>query len=111
MKKIIALLAALVLTLSLTSALADTVTIAVPNDPTNEGRALNILQDAGVLVNLDQSVSLQEQQGAAFVGGVVGDGNLDTVSQGSGQGQGQYQGNDQGNNLFHGNISSHYFII
>ena len=48
MKKIIALLVALVLTLSLTAALADTITIAVPNDPTNEGRALNILQDAGV---------------------------------------------------------------
>jgi D-methionine transport system substrate-binding protein len=49
MKKIIALVAALVLTLSLTAALADTITIAVPNDPTNEGRALNILQDAGVI--------------------------------------------------------------
>ena len=49
MKKIIALVAALVLTLSLTAAFADTITIAVPNDPTNEGRALNILQDAGVL--------------------------------------------------------------
>ena len=49
MKKIIALFVALALTLSLTAALADTITIAVPNDPTNEGRALNILQDAGVL--------------------------------------------------------------
>ena len=49
MKKIIALAVALVLTLSLTAAFADTITIAVPNDPTNEGRALNILQDAGVL--------------------------------------------------------------
>jgi D-methionine transport system substrate-binding protein len=49
MKKIIALVAALVLTLSLTAALADTITIAVPNDPTNEGRALNILQDAGII--------------------------------------------------------------
>ena len=49
MKKIIALVAALVLTLSLTAALADTITIAVPNDPTNEGRALNILQDNGIL--------------------------------------------------------------
>ena len=50
MKKIIALAVALVLTLSLTAAFADTITIAVPNDPTNEGRALNILQDAGVSV-------------------------------------------------------------
>ena len=49
MKKIIALVLALVLTLSLTAALADTITIAVPNDPTNEGRALLLLQSAGVL--------------------------------------------------------------
>ena len=49
MKKIIALLVALVLTLSLTAALADTITIAVPNDPTNEGRALLLLQSNGVL--------------------------------------------------------------
>ena len=44
MKKLIALLIALALTLSLTAALADTITIAVPNDPTNEGRALLLLQ-------------------------------------------------------------------
>ena len=49
MKKIIALVLALVLTLSLTAALADTITIALPNDSTNEGRALNILQDAGII--------------------------------------------------------------
>ena len=49
MKKIIALLLALALTLSLTAAFADTITIAVPNDPTNEGRALLLLQSAGVL--------------------------------------------------------------
>ena len=49
MKKIIALVVALVLTLSLTAALADTITIAVPNDPTNEGRALLLLQSNGVL--------------------------------------------------------------
>ena len=40
MKKIIALLVALVLTLSLTAALADGIKIAIPNDATNEGRAL-----------------------------------------------------------------------
>ena len=45
MKKIIALVLALVLTLSLSAAFAEKVTIALPNDPTNEGRALNILQD------------------------------------------------------------------
>ena len=49
MKKILALVVALVLTLSLTAALADTITIAVPNDPTNEGRALLLLQSIGVL--------------------------------------------------------------
>ncbi|MBQ9198419.1 MAG: hypothetical protein IJ157_14460 [Clostridia bacterium] len=49
MKKLIAIVLSLVLTLSLASALADTVTIAVPNDPTNEGRALLLLQSAGVL--------------------------------------------------------------
>ena len=49
MKKLLAIVLSLVLTLSLASALADTVTIAVPNDPTNEGRALLLLQSAGVL--------------------------------------------------------------
>ena len=49
MKKIIALLVALVLTLSLTAAFADGITIAVPNDPTNEGRALLLLQAYGLI--------------------------------------------------------------
>ncbi|MBQ9299076.1 MAG: hypothetical protein IJ214_01050 [Clostridia bacterium] len=49
MKKLIAVVLSLVLTLSLASALADTITIAVPNDATNEGRALLLLQSAGVL--------------------------------------------------------------
>ncbi len=50
MKKIAALVLALVLALTLTASIAaEKITIAVPNDPTNEGRALNILQDAGVL--------------------------------------------------------------
>ena len=49
MKKLIALVLALALTLTLTAAFADTITIAVPNDPTNEGRALLLLQSAGVL--------------------------------------------------------------
>jgi len=49
MKKIIALLVALVLTLSLTAAFADGITIAVPNDATNEGRALLLLQAYGLL--------------------------------------------------------------
>jgi len=58
MKKIIALVVALVLTLSLTAALADTITVAVPNDPTNEGRALLLLQSAGVL-KLKDGVGLE----------------------------------------------------
>ena len=49
MKKIIALLATLVLTLSLTAAFADGIKIAVPNDATNEGRALLLLQAYGLL--------------------------------------------------------------
>ncbi len=50
MKKLLSVLLALSLVvLSGVSALAETVTIALPNDPTNEGRALNILQDAGVI--------------------------------------------------------------
>ena len=49
MKKIIALVAALVLTLSLTAAFADGIKIAIPNDATNEGRALLLLQAYGLL--------------------------------------------------------------
>ncbi len=49
MKKIIALLVALVLTLTLTAALADKVTIGVPDDTTNEARALQLLADNGVI--------------------------------------------------------------
>ena len=49
MKKIIALDVALVLTLSLTAAFADGIKIAVPNDATNEGRALLLLQAYGLL--------------------------------------------------------------
>ena len=49
MKKLIALVLTAVLALTLTASLADTVTIAVPNDPTNEGRALNILQANGII--------------------------------------------------------------
>ncbi|MBQ9402176.1 MAG: hypothetical protein IJU38_07380 [Clostridia bacterium] len=49
MKKILALVIALVLTLSLTAAFADGIKIAIPNDATNEGRALLLLQAYGVL--------------------------------------------------------------
>ena len=49
MKKILALVLALVLSLSLTAALADGITFAIPNDATNEGRALLLLQAQGLI--------------------------------------------------------------
>ena len=57
MKKIIALLVALVLTMSLTAAFADGIKIAVPNDPTNEGRALLLLQ-AYDLLKVDENAGI-----------------------------------------------------
>lgn len=57
MKKIIALLVALVLTLSLTASLADGIKIAVPNDATNEGRALLLLQAYG-LIKVDENAGI-----------------------------------------------------
>ena len=49
MKKFLSLVLAALLVLSSVSALADGITIAVPNDPTNEGRALLLLQSAGYI--------------------------------------------------------------
>jgi len=49
MKKLIAIILSLVLTLSLSAALADTITIGVPDDTTNEARALQLLADNGVI--------------------------------------------------------------
>jgi len=50
MKKFLSLVLAALLVLSCASfALADTITIAVPNDPTNEGRALLLLQANGII--------------------------------------------------------------
>ncbi len=49
MKKIIALLLAIICVLTCSFAFADKVTIAVPNDPTNEGRALLLLQSNGLI--------------------------------------------------------------
>ena len=57
MKKIIALVLALVLTLSLTAAFADGITIAIPNDATNEGRALLLLQAYGV-IKVDENAGI-----------------------------------------------------
>lgn len=49
MKKLLAILLTLALSLSFTAALADTVTIGVPNDTTNEARALLLLADNGYI--------------------------------------------------------------
>ena len=49
MKKIIALVIALALVLTAAAALADTYRIAIPDDPTNEGRALLLLQSIGAI--------------------------------------------------------------
>ncbi len=49
MKKLIALVLTAVLALTLAAASADGIKIAVPNDPTNEGRALLLLQAQGLL--------------------------------------------------------------
>ena len=49
MKKLIAILLVAVLALSAVTAFADKITIAVPNDATNEGRALLLLQANGVI--------------------------------------------------------------
>ena len=50
MKKLFAILVALTLSLlSLTAALADTITIGVPNDTTNEARALLLLEANGII--------------------------------------------------------------
>ena len=59
MKKLIALVLALALTLtlSLSAALADPITIAIPNDPTNEGRALLLLQAYG-LITVDENAGI-----------------------------------------------------
>ena len=61
MKKLIALVLAFALVLSLAAALADPITIAVPNDPTNEGRALLLLQKLGVLT-LTEGAGLEATQ-------------------------------------------------
>ncbi len=49
MKKLLSVILAAVLLLSATAAFADGLTIAVPNDATNEGRALLLLQANGII--------------------------------------------------------------
>ena len=57
MKKLIALVLALVLSLTLTASLADGIKIAIPNDATNEGRALLLLQAYGV-IKVDENAGI-----------------------------------------------------
>ncbi len=57
MKKFLSLVLAALLALSATAAFADTITIAVPNDPTNEGRALLLLQANGY-IKLDPNAGI-----------------------------------------------------
>ena len=58
MKKFLSLILAALLVLSCASvALADGITIAVPNDPTNEGRALLLLQSNGI-IKLDEAAGV-----------------------------------------------------
>lgn len=49
MKKFLAVILSAILVLSCAAALADGITIAVPNDPTNEGRALKLLEANGII--------------------------------------------------------------
>ncbi len=88
MKKFLSLILAAALVLSCTAvALADGITIAVPNDPTNEGRALKLLEangiitlteDAGItataadVVDNPKSITFQEVE-AAMVPNVLAD--------------------------------------
>lgn len=88
MKKFLSLILAAALALSCTaSALADGITIAVPNDPTNEGRALKLLEangiitlkeDAGItataadIVDNPKNITFQEVE-AAMVPNVLAD--------------------------------------
>ena len=57
MKKLTAIVIALILTLSLCSAFADTITIGVPDDTTNEARALLLLAANGV-IKLDENAGI-----------------------------------------------------
>lgn len=49
MKKLLSVILSAILVLSCAAALADGITIAVPNDPTNEGRALKLLEANGII--------------------------------------------------------------
>lgn len=49
MKKLLSLILTAAIILACAAALADGITIAVPNDPTNEGRALKLLEANGII--------------------------------------------------------------
>lgn len=58
MKKLLAILLTVILSLSATAAFADTITIGVPNDPTNLARALMLLDYKGV-IKLEEGVGIE----------------------------------------------------
>ena len=60
MKKFLSLVLAALLVLSATAAFADGIKIAVPNDPTNEGRALMLLEANGY-IKLDPAAGVTAQ--------------------------------------------------
>ena len=69
MKKLLAIALTALLVLSLAAAgVADAVTVAVPNDATNEGRALLLLQTAGVLkLKEDAGITAQKNDVAEYL--------------------------------------------
>ena len=68
MKKLIAIILVAVLALSTLTALADKVTVAVPNDATNEGRALLLLQANGIIkLKEDAGITATKDDVEAFL--------------------------------------------
>ena len=74
----------------------------------------NNIQDgsgnAGALFQLDETLILQQQQRAGFIGGIIGNGDFDLFGLIAAGGKGQQQGNGQNNGkysfqiLFHGSF-------
>ena len=68
MKKLIAIILVAVLALTTLTALADKVTVAVPNDATNEGRALLLLQANGIIkLKEDAGITATKDDVEAFL--------------------------------------------
>ena len=129
----IVLLIALALTLCACGG-SKAITIAVPNDTTNEARALLLLQDLGYIklkdgagitatildiaenpkgiefneVEAAQLPNVLQEKGAGLVGSVVGHGDGKALAAAGGQGEGENDEEDDGNGLFHGHFSFPY---